>query len=46
MDTLHHANMHEAELAVSTIPHAILKGTDNIRLLRQTRAGTSLKHTV
>jgi hypothetical protein len=38
MDTLHHANIHAAELVVSTIPNAILKGTDNMRLLRQARA--------
>jgi Kef-type K+ transport system membrane component KefB len=37
MDTLHHANIHGAELIVSTIPNAILKGTDNTRLLRQAR---------
>jgi voltage-gated potassium channel Kch len=35
MDTLHHANIHGAELVISTIPNAILKGTDNSRLLRQ-----------
>jgi voltage-gated potassium channel Kch len=37
MDTLHHANIHGAALIVSTIPNAILKGTDNARLLRQAR---------
>jgi hypothetical protein len=37
MDTLHHANIHGAELVISTIPNAILKGTDNARLLRQAR---------
>jgi voltage-gated potassium channel Kch len=37
MDTLHHANIHRAELIMSTIPDAILKGTDNARVLRQVR---------
>jgi voltage-gated potassium channel Kch len=37
-DTLHHANVHSAELVISTIPDAILKGTDNLRLLRQLRS--------
>jgi hypothetical protein len=37
MDTLHHAHVHDANLVVSTIPDAILKGTDNLRLLRQAR---------
>jgi voltage-gated potassium channel Kch len=37
MDTLHHAGVHEAKLVVSTIPDAILKGTDNMRLLKQSR---------
>ena len=37
MDTLHHAGVHEAKLVVSTIPDAILKGTDNLRLLKQGR---------
>ena len=37
MDTLHHAGVHDAKLVVSTIPDAILKGTDNMRLLKQSR---------
>ncbi|MCA1575740.1 MAG: cation:proton antiporter [Acidobacteria bacterium] len=37
METLHHANIHEAELVVSTIPDQILKGTDNARLLKKIR---------
>ena len=37
MDTLHHAGVHDAKLVVSTIPDAILKGTDNLRLLKQAR---------
>ena len=37
MDTLHHAEIHPAELIVSTIPDAILKGTTNARLLEQVR---------
>jgi voltage-gated potassium channel Kch len=37
MDTLHHAHIHAAALVVSTIPNAMLKGTDNLRLLRQAR---------
>lgn len=34
-DTLHHANIHTAQVVVSTIPDHILKGTSNGRLLRQ-----------
>jgi Kef-type K+ transport system membrane component KefB len=37
IETLHHAKIHDAELVVSTIPDNILKGTDNLRLLRQAR---------
>ena len=37
MQTLHHADMHDAKLVVSTIPDTILKGTNNLRLLRQAR---------
>lgn len=35
MQTLHHADVQDAKLVVSTIPDAILKGTDNLRLLKQ-----------
>jgi len=34
LDTLHHADIHHAQLVVSTIQDSILKGTDNLRLLR------------
>jgi hypothetical protein len=37
LDTLDHAHIHDAELVVSTIPDSILKGTDNLRLLRAAR---------
>jgi hypothetical protein len=37
MDTLHHADVHDAKLVVSTIPDAILKGTTNLRLLKLAR---------
>ncbi|MFO1412744.1 MAG: cation:proton antiporter [Burkholderiales bacterium] len=37
LDTLRHAHIDHAALLVSTIPDAILKGTDNGRLLRQAR---------
>jgi len=37
MQTLHHADVHDAKLVVSTIPDTILRGTDNLRLLRQAR---------
>ncbi len=37
METLHHADIHDAVLVVSTIPDTILKGTDNARLLKQAR---------
>src|SRR5262249_54815080 len=32
-----HADVHDARLVVSTIPDTILKGTDNLRLLKQAR---------
>jgi Kef-type K+ transport system membrane component KefB len=34
MQTLHHAEVHDAKLVVSTIPDTILKGTNNMRLLK------------
>jgi Kef-type K+ transport system membrane component KefB len=37
MQTLHHAEVHDAKLVVSTIPDTILKGTSNLRLLQQAR---------
>ncbi|HWD36567.1 MAG TPA: cation:proton antiporter [Casimicrobiaceae bacterium] len=37
MDTLHHADVHDPKLVVSTIPDAILKGTTNLRLLKLAR---------
>jgi Kef-type K+ transport system membrane component KefB len=37
-DTLHHANVPEAKVILSTIPDSVLKGTSNIRILRQLRA--------
>jgi Kef-type K+ transport system membrane component KefB len=37
MQTLHHAEVHDAVLVVSTISDRILKGTNNLRLLRQAR---------
>ena len=37
MDTLHHAHIHSAKIAACTISDAILRGTTNLRLLRQAR---------
>jgi Kef-type K+ transport system membrane component KefB len=37
MDTLHHAHIHAAKIVVCTISDAILRGTTNLRLLRQAR---------
>jgi Kef-type K+ transport system membrane component KefB len=37
MDTLHHAHIHSAKIVVCTISDAILRGTTNLRLLRQAR---------
>ena len=37
MQTLLHADMHDAKLVVSTIPDTILKGTNNLRMLKQAR---------
>lgn len=36
--TLHHADIHDAEVLVCTLPDAILKGTTNLRLLRQLKS--------
>jgi Kef-type K+ transport system membrane component KefB len=36
-DTLHHANIADARVLVSTIPDPVLKGTSNMRLLKQLR---------
>jgi Kef-type K+ transport system membrane component KefB len=35
METLHHAAIQRAELVISSIPDAILRGTKNVRLLEQ-----------
>ena len=37
MDTLHHAHIQSAKVVVCTISDAILRGTTNLRLLRQAR---------
>jgi len=37
MQTLEHAEVHDAKLVVSTIPDTILRGTSNLRLLKQVR---------
>lgn len=37
LDTLHHAEIHHAQLVVSTVQDSILKGTDNLRLLQAAR---------
>jgi Kef-type K+ transport system membrane component KefB len=37
MDTLHHARIENAKIVACTISDAILRGTTNLRLLRQTR---------
>ena len=37
METLHHADIHSATIVVSTIPDTMLKGTDNMRLLKHAR---------
>jgi energy-converting hydrogenase Eha subunit E len=34
LDTLHHAGIHAAKVAMSTIPDTILKGTTNLQLIR------------
>jgi Trk K+ transport system NAD-binding subunit len=38
-DVLHHAKVHDARVVLSTVPDSILKGTTNLRLLRQLSAG-------
>ncbi|HKE38259.1 MAG TPA: cation:proton antiporter [Casimicrobiaceae bacterium] len=37
METLRHADIEEAALIVSTVPDTVLKGTDNLELLRKSR---------
>jgi Kef-type K+ transport system membrane component KefB len=37
MDTLHHAGIHEAKVAISTIPDNLLTGTNNLKMIRQVR---------
>lgn len=37
-DTLHHADIHDAHVLVSTLPDSILRGTSNRRLLRQLKS--------
>ncbi len=37
MDTLQHAHIEHADLVLSTIPDTILKGTNNLRILRTAR---------
>jgi hypothetical protein len=37
MDTLHHAHIHSARIVACTISDSILRGTTNLRLLRQAR---------
>jgi len=36
-DTLHHAGIGRAQVILSTLPDAILKGTSNARLVRESR---------
>jgi Kef-type K+ transport system membrane component KefB len=35
MDTLHHANIHNTKIIISTIPDSILVGTDNLKMIKQ-----------
>jgi Kef-type K+ transport system membrane component KefB len=37
-DTLHHAKVPEARVILSTVPDSVLKGTSNVRILRQLKA--------
>lgn len=38
LDTLHHADIHDAHVLVCTLPDGILQGTSNLRLLRQLKS--------
>ena len=38
VDTLHHAGIHEAKIALSTIPDSVLVGTDNRKIITQLQA--------
>ena len=35
METLHHANIHDSKVIISTIPDSILVGTDNLTMIKQ-----------
>jgi len=37
LDSLHHAQVNQAEVVISTVPDAMLRGTDNHRILRTVR---------
>ena len=37
LDSLQHAQVHEAEVVISTVPDSMLRGTDNHRILRTVR---------
>ena len=38
LDTLHHAHLHDARLVLCTIPDMLLKGTDNLELVKTCKA--------
>jgi Kef-type K+ transport system membrane component KefB len=38
LDTLHHADIHDAHVLICTLPDGILQGTSNLRLLRQLKS--------
>ena len=38
METLHHANIHNSKVIISTIPDSILVGTDNLTMIKQLKS--------
>ena len=38
METLHHANIHDTKIIISTIPDSILVGTDNLKIIKQLKS--------
>jgi len=46
MDTLHHAHVERAKMILSTIPDMLLKGTNNVEIVKTCRAVTNSAHIV
>ncbi|MCB0280289.1 MAG: cation:proton antiporter, partial [Calditrichaeota bacterium] len=38
METLHHANIHDTKIIISTVPDSILVGTNNLKIIKQLKS--------